>query len=91
MKWLTRKSAASGEDTVRADPPIVDEPPEVAILPSHPKSDEGVAYDWLAHPDVIVNFATDAYDSRRRELHVEGRCFSHVEESLEGHWIYRHD
>lgn len=55
-------------------------------------SDEGMPCAWLsAQYNLIVNLSTDAYDAKRRELHVNGRAFQHVAETSEGRWIYRYD
>lgn len=56
----------------------------------HPVSDEGIAFAWMT-TDLIVNMASEFYDAHRRELHINGQTFAHVSETLEGHWVYRHD
>ena len=53
-------------------------------------SDEGVPFDWI-DSDTILNVSEDAYDAKRRELHVHGRAFQHVAEGPAGEWIYRCD
>ena len=85
---------AAGPVTSPPDPPVTTAgvTPDTPVVPAQPLSvlsDEGVRFNWLAYPDLIVNLATDAFDARRRELHISSRTFAHVAESLEGHWIYR--
>lgn len=57
-------------------------------------SDEGVPYQRL-DAETIVNWVDPRGpnwpESRRRELHVGGRTYSHVAEQAQVHWIYRHD
>lgn len=75
-------------DPLQASAPVI---APSAVAPVQYFTDEGVRYEWLAHPNSIVNFATDSYDAHRRELHLKGKTFSHVSETVEGRWTYRAD
>ena len=79
---------------VAAEPvDVVKTPDDAPHTPTHPLSDEGVLFEYIT-PRMIVNFTdatVDTYNAHRRELHVNGLTFSHVAETPDGHWTYRHD
>ena len=70
--------------------PVASAPEPVSAAPPPRLTDEGVPYAAI-DTTTIVTRATDAYDARRRELHIKGRAFAHVSEAADGAWIYRHD
>ena len=55
-------------------------------------TDEGVPFAWIdaIHLVNLADSTADAFNARRRELHVQGRTYSHVSEDGD-QWVYRHD
>ena len=93
MKLFTKKTATVAKSPLDAQPPVSPMVSEHAPLPPPSRatsSDEGVPYtrlnEWL-----LVNVSTDPVDRRRQELHLRGRCYTHVSATPLGDWIYRHD
>lgn len=75
------------------DPLVLDEPADDAAptpAPMTMTTAEGVPYAAWDH-ETIVNLSRDAYDARRRALHIDGRTYTHVSDDLAGQWIYRVD
>lgn len=55
-------------------------------------TDEGIVYSRVDH-EHILNLTDPTFnrvDARRRELHVNGKTYSHVSETA-GQWLYRCD
>ena len=77
----TRKATTADQTDAPLSPPV----PAL-------RTDEGVVFAWMT-TELIVNMAPkdELYNRRRRELHINGVGFSHVDETTAGHWIYRHD
>ena len=69
---------------------ISDEAMDDAPVEAECRTDEGVRYEVLDH-ETVINLAADTYDAHRRELHIQGRAFTHVSDTPSGAWIYRHD
>lgn len=91
MKLFTKKAAKmSPLDVPPPASPMASEHAPAPPPSRSTSSDEGVPYtrlnEWL-----LVNVSTDPVDRRRQELHLRGRCYTHVAETPLGDWIYRHD
>lgn len=55
-------------------------------------SDDGISYARVStHRIVNLTDPTDKLNAHRLELHVDGKVYTHVEETSEGQWIYRFD
>ena len=59
---------------------------EAPILPS----DEGVVVQQVS-PTELVNMDQRSLAAKSIRLHVRGRAYEHVGETVDGSWTYRHD
>ena len=96
MRRLFQRARTPETPTEQAQPDaldadvISDEAVDAAPVEAECRTDEGVRYEVLDH-ETVVNLAADTYDAHRRELHIQGRAFTHVADTPSGAWIYRHD
>lgn len=92
---LFQKKKTDG-DAPPPDAPLPVETTTVEVPAVVTQTDQGIPYGDLGDRH-IVNLSegepgTGGYLNKRiRQLHVNGRPFTHVSEDADGHWIYRHE
>lgn len=61
-------------------------PTDGAPEPVPAETDDGVACEWNAAGELV-----DTTDSRRLELRLGGRTYTHKYDDADGRWVYRAD